>query len=171
MIYKAFFDGACFLRHCGIGYVIRDWNGESLYRAGKYVGYGDALKAEYFALLLLLQRLNSMGIARVVVHGDSRTVVQQINGLVATRPRNRFLGFIETTKRMFSLHPGWVLKWVPRQENGMADALATESLNGVRMSHKKGRGKNINSLWLIDEYELASWNKAVEPNRTAAPIL
>ncbi len=137
MIYKAFFDGSCFLHHCGIGYVIRDGEGMLLYRAGIYVGHGDALKAEYLALVALLHQLRCFGIANVIIHGDSRTVVHQINGLVATRQRNRFRRSIQHIKALFSMHPGWALKWVPREENGMADALATESLTQVRMAQKK----------------------------------
>ncbi len=137
MIYKAFFDGSCFLHHCGIGYVIRDGEGKPLYRAGIYVGHGDALKAEYLALFALLRQLRCLGIANVIIHGDSRTVVHQINGLIATRQRNRFRRSIQLIRTLFAMHPGWALKWVPREENSMADALATESLNQVRMAQKK----------------------------------
>ncbi len=162
MIYKAFFDGSCFMRHCGIGYVIRDSSGEPVFRAGRYVGYGDALKAEYLALLALLRQLHSMNIARVIVHGDSRTVVQQVNGLVATRPRNRFRRFIQLIKMIFSLHPGWVLRWVPRQENGMADALATESLSQIRMSKKNQLGKYFATLSFTDDSDQLSPDSFLE---------
>jgi hypothetical protein len=35
-------------------------------------------------------------------------------------------------RRFMEEHPGWCLKWIPRAENGHADALATDCLSAVR---------------------------------------
>lgn len=132
MSYKAYFDGSCFLHYCGIGYVIRNSEGIPICREAEYAGRGDALKAEYLALVALLQRLVSLRIDDAVIHGDSRTVVAQVNGEVNTRDKNRFRDAIMNMRSVFRDHPGWHLKWIPREENGMADALATEGLSEVR---------------------------------------
>jgi len=131
---KAYFDGSCFLSYCGIGYVIRDRHGFPLCQVAQYVGRGDALKAEYLALMALLKHLAHLDIAEAVIHGDSRTVVYQVNGQMNTRARNRFREAIMRIRLTFRDHPGWHLKWIPRAENGLADSLATESLSVVRSS-------------------------------------
>jgi ribonuclease HI len=132
MVYKAYFDGSCFLYYCGIGYVIRDARGCSVYQMAEFAGRGDALKAEYLALLALVDRLTLLGIEDAVIHGDSRTVVGQVNGRMSTREKNRFRDAILWLRQLFVDHPGWRLKWIPRTENGLADALATEGLVDVR---------------------------------------
>jgi ribonuclease HI len=132
MTCKAYFDCACFLNYCGIGYVIRDPNGFNLWKASEYVGRGDALGAEYWALMALLRRLSLLRIQHAVICGDSRTVVCQVRGKVNTRATNRFRKVIFTAREFLLEHPGWALKWIPRAENGLADSLATESLSGIR---------------------------------------
>ena len=132
MSYKAYFDGSCFLNDCGIGYVVRDPDGFPVCQAAEYVGRGDALKAEYLALMALLQRLISLKIDQADIHGDSRTVVHQVNGQINTREKSRFRQIIMNTRQYFNENPGWRLKWIPRKENGMADSLATEGLFTVK---------------------------------------
>ncbi|MEW6347479.1 MAG: reverse transcriptase-like protein [Thermodesulfobacteriota bacterium] len=132
MGYKAYFDGSCVLHYCGIGYVIRDADGRPVFQAGEYAGRGDPLKAEYLALEALVLRLDELGIDEAVIHGDSRTVVGQVNGQLNTRERNRFRDSIMQIRRAFIEHPDWRLKWIPRGENGAADSLATEGLSRVR---------------------------------------
>ncbi|MDQ7785417.1 MAG: ribonuclease HI family protein [Desulfomonilaceae bacterium] len=132
MHYKAYFDGSSFLNHCGIGYVIRDPHGRPICKSARYAGRGDALKAEYMALTALIQRLASLRIQRATIHGDSRTVIGQVNGRMNTREKNRFRDVILYLRDLCREHPGWHLQWIPRAENGMADALATEGLSEAR---------------------------------------
>lgn len=134
MTYRAYFDGSCFLCYCGIGCVIRDAHGVPVWRAAEYAGRGDALKAEYLALTSLVERLALMNIENAFIHGDSRTVVGQVTGRINTREKNRFRDLIVSIRRWFAQHPGWTLRWIPRGENGHADALAVEGLSVVRTS-------------------------------------
>jgi ribonuclease HI len=132
MHYKAFFDGSSFLNDCGIGYVIRDSYGRPVCKSARYAGRGDALKAEYLALMALVHRLASLRIHHAVIHGDSRTVICQVKGQMNTRQKNRFRDVIMLLRQFFREHPGWHLQWIPRTENGMADALATEGRSEAR---------------------------------------
>lgn len=132
MCCKAYFDGSCYLNDCGIGYVIRGRDGSHICKASEYAGRGDALKAEYEALHALLAQLSNLSIDEAVIHGDSRTVVSQVTGQTNTRRTNRFRDLIMGMRRLFRDNPGWDLKWIPRAENGLADALATEALAQVR---------------------------------------
>jgi ribonuclease HI len=134
MSYKAFFDGSCFLNYCGIGYMIRDADGSSICAVSKFAGRGDPLKAEYLALMALLERLAALSVDDAVIHGDSRTVIGQVSGQIMTRNNNRFREVIIWTRGFLRQHPGWHLKWIPRAENSHADALATEGLSEVRTS-------------------------------------
>lgn len=129
---KAYFDGSCFLNNCGIGYTIRDTSGACVCAVSGYAGRGDPLKAEYMALMALMERLALLSIDEAVIHGDSRTVIGQVIGQMHTRKNNRFRDFIMRSQRFMSDNPGWHLKWIPRAENGLADALATEALSAVR---------------------------------------
>ena len=97
-------------------------------KVAEYVGRGDALKAEYLALMALIQHLISLKIDQADIHGDSRTVVCQVNGQINTREKSRFRQIIMSIRLYFNEHPGWRLKWIPRTQNGMADSLATEGL-------------------------------------------
>jgi ribonuclease HI len=147
---KAFFDGSSFLNDCGIGYVIRDAGGYSVCQVAAYVGRGDALKAEYLALMALLQHLASLRIDEAVIHGDSRTVVYQVTGQTNTRRTNRFRVAIMRMRHFLLDHPGWHLKWIPRAENGHADALATEGLSEVRSRRRRRsihRGTECTAGW------------------------
>jgi ribonuclease HI len=136
MACKAYFDGSCFLNYCGIGYVIRDPHGYPLCEGSGFVGRGDALKAEYLALSALVEHLRDLEIDNAVIHGDSRTVIGQVTGFMNTRNTNRFLEIIMKMRGFFSEHPGWKLKWIPRQENGRADALATQGLSEMKYQEK-----------------------------------
>ena len=129
---KSYFDGSCYLNDCGIGYVIRNSDGSPIYKSAEYAGRGDALRAEFLALMALLQRLALLNIDNAVIHGDCRTVVCQVNGLMGFRRTNRHRKAILRSRRYLKDHPGWRLKWVPRAENGLADALATEGLSSAR---------------------------------------
>jgi len=129
---KAYFDGSCFLNNCGIGYTIRETNGAVVCSVSGYAGRGDPLKAEYLALMALMERLAMLSIDEAVIHGDSRTVVGQVNGKMNTRKNNRFRDIILQTQRYLDDHPGWHLKLIPRAENSHADALATEGLSAMR---------------------------------------
>lgn len=132
MTCKAFFDGSCFNNYCGIGYAIRDSDGYHICKVSEFLGRGDALRAEYHALLALLTQLETRGIPTAVVCGDSRTVVYQVNGRVNTRRTNRFLPIIVRARRFLCDNPGWALKWIPREENGLADSLAREGLSVMK---------------------------------------
>jgi len=136
MSFKAYFDGSCFLNYCAIGYMIRDSDGSSVCQVSEYAGRGDPLKAEYLALMAVLERLASLSVDHAVIHGDSRTVIGQVNGQISTRRNNRFREVIMKTRDFLRDHPGWHLKWIPREENGLADALATEGLCDVRTNRR-----------------------------------
>lgn len=128
MTYKAFFDGACYNNTCGVGFFILNSSGYIIHKTSRFYGRGDALNAEYMAFILLLGKLVDLNVEQVVINGDSQTVVRQVKGLVNTRKTNRFLPIIRQARRILAERPRWRVNWVPRRQNGLADALATEGL-------------------------------------------
>lgn len=108
MSLKAYFDGSCFLNNCGIGYTIRDTNGAVLCAVSGYAGRGDPLKAEYLALMALMERLVSLSVDEAVIHGDSRTVIGQVNKQMNMRKNNRFREIILKTQRYLDDTPAGI---------------------------------------------------------------
>jgi ribonuclease HI len=135
--WTAFFDGSSCAGQCGIGFLIRDPHGFVVCEISMGLDQGDALTAEYRALIGVLGKLKSLNVDRAVICGDSRTVVHQVNGQVRTRATNRFLDIILKARSVLADHPKWIVKWVPRNQNGRADLLASEGLYKVRRKKKK----------------------------------
>jgi ribonuclease HI len=128
MTYKAYFDGSCYNNTCGVGFFILNSSGYIVHKTSRFCGRGDALNAEYTAFILLLQKLVDLKVERVVIYGDSQTVVRQVKGQVNTRKTNRFLPIIRQARTILAQRPCWRVNWIPRRQNGLADALATEGL-------------------------------------------
>jgi ribonuclease H / adenosylcobalamin/alpha-ribazole phosphatase len=78
--------------------------------------------AEWNALILGLRLALTHGERRVVVTGDSRLVVDQVNGKSKTKhPGLRPLR--AQAAQLLALFESWSVEWIPREENWRADAL------------------------------------------------
>lgn len=78
--------------------------------------------AEWNALILGLRLALTHGERRVVVRGDSRLVVEQVNGESKTKhPGLRPLR--AQAAQLLALFESWSVEWIPREENWRADAL------------------------------------------------
>jgi hypothetical protein len=75
------FDGAASMEGAGVGVWINPPNiGTKLY-SYKLVFYCTNNMAEYEALILGLKTLKELGARRIVVHGDSELVIDQVKGI------------------------------------------------------------------------------------------
>jgi ribonuclease HI len=84
---------------------------------------------EYEALVLGLRAAREMGIQEVVVFGDAELVVQQIrNAYQAKHPRLRSYRN-EVWDLVDSFFSAFNIYFIPREENTMADSLATSASN------------------------------------------
>lgn len=84
-------------------------------------GHGDSNQAEYLALIALLEAAVPLQPAMLVLHGDSRIVIDDMTGvhLVAAMQELR------TRAQTLIAQLGTVhFRWIPRARNGVADALS-----------------------------------------------
>ena len=78
--------------------------------------------AEWEALMLGLRLALEHGERHVVVKGDSRLVVNQVNGEWKTKnPALRLLR--AQAEELLEQFHGWSVEWIPRKENRRADEL------------------------------------------------
>jgi probable phosphoglycerate mutase len=103
---------------------------------GPCVSYAEALgrasvdEAEYRAVLAGLERASALGLSGVEVRLDSRVVAAQLSG--EGEPRNSVLrALLEDVRRVALCARPVRYRWIPREQNGRANALVAETL-GLR---------------------------------------
>ena len=127
------FDGLCEPNPGGIatyGWIIRDIEGNLIEQAGAVVRRGPGATnnlAEYSALgKALLYLIDSHWVGNLTMYGDSKLVVEQVNGNWQCRKdhirrlRDRVREHLDV---VCSKHK-WSISWIPREENDAADALS-----------------------------------------------
>lgn len=122
--WRAWFDGSAKPNpgRCGIGARLLGPNGE-LVELSQAAGWGNSSEAEYRALILVLETALAHGAGPLTVYGDSRVVVDDVNGSV----EDSALVLRPLRARVHALLaqlPAVTLRWVPRHKNLEADALS-----------------------------------------------
>ena len=115
----------------GFGALVRDAeDGTLLAEAGERCGLTTNNVAEYSGLLAGLRMAAALDpAARVEVRMDSKLVVEQMSGRWKIKDR-RLAGIAAQASRAFD--PALVrYTWVPRAQNGAADRLANDAMDGV----------------------------------------
>ncbi|CUI09115.1 ribonuclease HI family protein [Massilia antarctica] len=126
--WRAWFDGSAHPNpgRCGIGALLTGPDGEHI-EIARPAGYGNSSEAEYQALIAVLEAAVAHGAGGLTVHGDSRVVIDDVNGpelagalsLRDYRARARaLLGRID----------GACVRWLPRHKNQAADALSQRAV-------------------------------------------
>lgn len=126
--WRGWFDGSARPNpgRCGIG-VRLDGPDGLLVELAQPAGHGNSGEAEYRALIALLEAAVARGARDLTVYGDSRVVIDDVNGpdlyaapaLAAYRARAHAL---------LAVLPDARLRWVPRHKNTCADALSQRAL-------------------------------------------
>ncbi|HEU4376044.1 MAG TPA: ribonuclease HI family protein [Telluria sp.] len=122
--WNAWFDGSAHPNpgDCGIGAVLTGPDGERV-EISRAAGYGNSSEAEYRALIALLEAAVDCGAHGLTVHGDSKVVIDDLNGRFADAAaslqdcRTYALALIGQLRDV-------TLRWVPRHKNIHADALS-----------------------------------------------
>lgn len=122
--WRAWFDGSAKPNpgRCGIGARLAGPDGE-LVELSQPAGWGNSSEAEYRALILVLETALAHGAGPLTVYGDSRVVVDDVNGSV----EDSALVLRPLRARVHALLaqlPAVTLRWVPRHKNLEADALS-----------------------------------------------
>ncbi len=112
------------------GVVVRRPDGKPLESLGKYIGRHTNNVAEYYALIAALDYAAANGIKRLRVLSDSQLIVNQIKGLYKVKhPDLRPLH--ERAKKQAATLESFMIQYVPREQNGDADAAANAALDNT----------------------------------------
>lgn len=124
----AWFDGASHPNpgKMGVGGLLKNPDGVVVANISFAAGQGDSSEAEYLALLAVLQAAFDAGSTKLVVYGDSRVVLDDVQTKSAGAP---ILGSHRTRARQLIAELNDVsFIWIPRKKNAMADALSQQAV-------------------------------------------
>jgi ribonuclease HI len=128
-VWKLFFDGASSREGAGAGVVFVSPAQEIISLSYKLEFEATNNVAKYEAVVLGLRVAREMGIQEVEVFGDVDLVVQQIrNAYQAKNPRLRSYRN-EVWDLVDNFFSAFNISFIPREENTMADSLATSASN------------------------------------------
>lgn len=130
-----FFDGGSRgnpgLAGCGAALFPRG-GGAPLDTAHAYLGTATSNEAEYQGLILGLSLALRHGATDVAICGDSKLVVNQLNGVWQIR-NPRLARLLDVVKcDLLPSFGRWEVRHVYREANGVADALANEAMDSAR---------------------------------------
>jgi probable phosphoglycerate mutase len=136
--YLAWFDGSCGPVNPGgtaaSGALVKDIDGYVLLEETRLVGIGEEMSnnvAEYAAIIRVFQFLLSRFPGHVIVYGDSRLVINQLNDKWAVRQGLYYSTYFEVRKLLSQLRTlGWQIEllWIARTQNEECDSLSRGAL-------------------------------------------
>lgn len=143
VLWRAWFDGACEPRNPG-GYAT--WGfwvqspGDVIYEGYGCGGDGALMSSnvsEYSGAIGVMEWFLKRGLQnqKILVHGDSNMVVQQMSGVWKVRcPEKRkkpalYIPFYQRARVLIGKFGDISFKWIPREENGKADGLSRRWLD------------------------------------------
>ena len=90
------------------------------------LGTGTNNEAEYCGLLLgMREARDRYKLGKLIIRMDSALVVNQVNGKWKCKAEN-LKPYLKAAKSL--LQPGWILEWIPRDQNSVADRLANKAV-------------------------------------------
>ena len=123
-------DGGCWPNPgpCSYGFIAHDPSGRELHRQNGFLGKGTNNIGEWHGMIEALVWANRSGYMRVCVRADSKLVVKQMQGKWRAH-KPHIAKLMATGRRTMELFERCDVKWVPREQNAEADALASEALH------------------------------------------
>ncbi len=107
----------------GAGAIIVDTKGNIVYRISESLGTATNNEAEYYAIILALEKAADMGLQNIEIRSDSQLIVRQINGQYKVKSPNlkplfkKVLNLLSNFQRTKMVH-------ISREFNKEADKLA-----------------------------------------------
>lgn len=122
----------------GIGVVFLDENEKVVYEHKACIGEGTNNEAEYSAILAALQIMsksewfekNNEPCNSIICRLDSQLVVEQINGNYKVKQDHLKVFIADIRKVLTDYKVKIKFKYVPREQNKLADKLVNEALDG-----------------------------------------
>lgn len=133
-VWRGWFDGSALPNpgRIGLGALLLGPQGEEL-RISQPAGYGNSSVAEYLALTALLQAAVAAGISRLIVHGDSQVVVNDVNltpqAVAAGQAAAVLAPYRQQVCALMAQIGEVELRWLPRHRNSAADQLAQQAVH------------------------------------------
>jgi ribonuclease HI len=112
----------------GLGVLIEDDSGHIVRKVARYLGTATNNQAEYAALLAGLQAASQLGADELMISADSELLVKQMNGEYRVKNPELKVMFAEA-KELLEKFRHVVIKYIPREKNKEADALANEAID------------------------------------------
>lgn len=112
----------------GIGVIVRDEQGETVFTLSGYIGTATNNVAEYTALTTLLKRMAGVPCTRLEVQSDSELMVRQVNGEYRVKDPDLKRCHAEVSRLRTAAPYEFVLRYVPREQNREADKLANRGI-------------------------------------------
>ena len=132
LAWHAWFDGSAHPNpgKIGIGGVLESPDGD-IVKISAVAGHGDSCKAEYLALIAVLEAAlsRSPAPARLVIHGDSQVVIEDVL-LDETRSAPALSSYAVQARHLIAQLADVRLQWIPRARNAAADALSQHAIRG-----------------------------------------
>ncbi len=131
MTLHAFTDGASRGNpgDAGIGVVIKTDEGTVIVQERKYLGKATNNVAEYTALIVCLEKIQSLQCSQLIIHSDSELMVKQMNGEYKVKDVNLKLYFMKAKDMLRSASYSCIIRHIPRSLNKEADILANEGID------------------------------------------
>lgn len=168
MTYECFFDGSCEPQNpngnMGYGVYIKSDNSE--YSDAKFIpaklGNTNNI-AEYLGILLILNLMVNKKDSHIKIFGDSKMVVNQMNGSFAIKEGN-YVPYANKAKELLAKvkeNNTVEITWIPREENSIADELSKSYVVGkypiVNVIKTNVVGKEVVEPKVVvnDDYEVS----------------
>jgi ribonuclease HI len=131
MTLYAFTDGASRGNpgESGIGVLVKDDKGTIVLSLNGFIGRSTNNRAEYVALITLLERMQKVPCGRLIVRSDSELMVRQVNGKYKVKDKEIQRHHRRVAELVAGSPFAFELKHIPREKNGEADRLANQAID------------------------------------------
>ncbi len=106
----------------------------SKHTVSKYLKFATNNEAEYTGLIVGLEKAQELGIKELEIQGDSNLVINQVKGSWKVKSEN-LRDLYNQARQLFYSFSATNIKWIPREENKLADAAAN-----ICMDKKESHG-------------------------------
>ncbi len=144
-MHMGYFDGATNPNpgELGLGACIVDHKGDEVIATSSYRPYGTNNEAEYLSLILLLKMAKKAGIKELECYGDSKLIINQVNGVFNVS--DKFRPYHNEVLSLSSSFESISFNWVKRDLNIRADALSKAGLSMKGSKNTSGTGNTPRS--------------------------
>lgn len=113
----------------GIGVIMRDESGKTLFAGSGYIGTATNNVAEYSALIACISKASEMGCNRLVVYSDSELMVRQLLGKYRVKDKNLARHYLEVQRLLKLASFKFEIVHIVREQNRDADLLANAGID------------------------------------------